>query len=60
MPMPRSLDDVVALYVRTFLAGALPALEVLHKGGEASLTLPVVAPSGRRVSAPDLRRTSNR
>jgi len=60
MPMPVSLDDIVTLYVRTFLGGAVPALKALHKGGKASLTLPVVAPSGRRVSAPDRRRTSNR
>ncbi len=60
MPMPESLNDIIALYVRTFLTGALPVLRALHQGGEASLTLPILAPSARRVSASDRRGTSSK
>jgi AcrR family transcriptional regulator len=44
MPMPDSLDDVVALYVDTFVRGALPAMRDLHDNGEASLKVPLAAP----------------
>ncbi|MGH6923969.1 MAG: TetR/AcrR family transcriptional regulator [Propylenella sp.] len=61
MPMPESLDDIVALYVRTFLAGALPAIKALHGRGEPTLTLPLAAQSApARLSAPGRRRTSSR
>lgn len=37
MPMPENLDDVVELYVSTFLRGAAQAMQHLHKNGEDSL-----------------------
>ena len=37
MPMPDNLDDVVKLYVSTFVRGAAPALQQLHKNGDDSL-----------------------
>lgn len=51
MPMPENLDDIVRLYVTTFVAGALSTLHRLHETGEASLILP--PPSRQSVSAPD-------
>lgn len=44
MPMPDNLDDVVDLYVRTFIQGALPAIRGLHEAGEASLKVNLLAP----------------
>jgi AcrR family transcriptional regulator len=62
MPMPERLDDVVGLYVETFMAGAIPALRALHAGGAASLKVPLAARSRGRgtapVSAPGRKRTS--
>jgi hypothetical protein len=43
MPMPERLDDVVGLYVSTFVAGAAPAMRALHADAEASLTIPLAA-----------------
>ena len=67
MPMPDSLDDIVRLYVRTWLAGAVPAIRDLHEKGEESLTLPLLTPSSgkpakTRVAAtsPGRKQTSNR
>ena len=50
MPMPESLDDIVRLYVRTWLAGAVPAIRDLHDKGEESLTLPVLTPQSRKAA----------
>ncbi len=64
MPMPDNLDDVVDLYVRTFLDGAVPAIARLHGGTEDSLTAQLMVPAASAgpepepVSAPDLRRSS--
>jgi len=67
MPMPESLDDIVRLYVRTWLAGAVPAICDLHEKGEESLTLPLLTPSLAKpaetraaVTSPGRKRTSNR
>ena len=67
MPMPDSLDDIVRLYVRTWLAGAVPAIRDLHEKGEESLTLPLLTPSSgkpekapRAVTSPGRKRTSSR
>ena len=66
MPMPESLDDVVRLYVRTWLAGAIPAIRDLHEKGEESLTLPLLTPQSRKpakasgATSPGRKRTSNR
>lgn len=46
MPMPDSMDDVVLLYIRTFLDGALPAIRDLHAGGPDSLTVTLLARDG--------------
>ena len=65
MPMPDSLDDVVRLYVRTWLAGALPAIRNLHEKGEESLTLPLLTPLSRKsakasgATSPGRKRRSN-
>ena len=67
MPMPDSLDDIVRLYVRTWLAGAVPAIRDLHEKGEESLTLPLLTPSSGKpekapvaATSPGRKRTSNR
>ena len=66
MPMPESLDDIVRLYVRTWLAGAVPAIRDLHEKGEESLKLPLLTPSSgkpekaRAATSPGRKRTSNR
>lgn len=62
MPMPDNLDDVVGLYVRTFMEGALPAIRALHEAGEDSLGVTLLAPSPERpagASSPRRKRTSN-
>lgn len=41
MQMPKNLDDVVSLYVSTFLDGAAPAIRKLHESGEESLKIPL-------------------
>ena len=41
MKMPRDMGDVVTLYVKTFMAGAVPAMTLLHAGGDDSLTVPL-------------------
>lgn len=42
MPMPDDLDDLVALYVRTWLPGALAQMAALHRpGAEPTLTVRV-------------------
>ena len=43
MPMPDNLDDVVDLYVRTFIAGAMPAIRDLHESGDQSLKVTLLA-----------------
>lgn len=43
MPMPKNLDDVVDLYVRTFIAGAVPSIRNLHESGEESLKVTLLA-----------------
>lgn len=43
MPMPDNLDDIVDLYVNTFMHGARPAIRDLHKNGEESLTVTLLA-----------------
>lgn len=62
MPMPERLDDVVGLYVETFMVGAVPALRALHAGGAASLKVRLAArPRGKGaapVKAPGRKRTS--
>jgi len=62
MSMPDSLDDVVALYVDTFIRGALPAMRDLHQNGEASLKVPLAAPSpshdAGQTTAPGPKQTS--
>jgi len=67
MPMPESLDDIVRLYVRTWLAGAVPAIRNLHEKGEESVTLPLLTPSPAKpgkapgaATSPGRKRTSNR
>lgn len=61
MPMPSNLDDVVDLYVRTFVEGALPAVRNLHETGEESLAVTLLAPAPERPSeaTADRKRTSN-
>lgn len=44
MPMPDNLDDVVDLYIQTFVAGALPAIRRLHEDGNDSLTVTLLSP----------------
>ena len=41
MPMPDDLSDVIALYVRSFIAGAPDALQALHKDGSSLQSLQV-------------------
>ncbi|MCT7374697.1 hypothetical protein [Chelativorans salis] len=63
MPMPSNLDDVVSLYVRTFVEGALPAIRRLHEAGEESLKVTLLAPLPEEPAeaiSSDRRRTSNR
>ncbi|HSG95512.1 MAG TPA: helix-turn-helix domain-containing protein [Afifellaceae bacterium] len=67
MPMPESLDDIVRLYLRTWLAGAVPAIRDLHEKGEERLTLPLLTASSgkpaktrRAATSPGRKRTSNR
>lgn len=43
MPMPDNLDDIVMLYVNTFVDGALPAIRDLHENGEESLKVTLLA-----------------
>lgn len=62
MPMPSNLDDIVGLYVRTFVEGALPAIRSLHETGEESLRVTLLAPATEKLSeaiSPDRKRTSN-
>jgi AcrR family transcriptional regulator len=42
MPMPDTLDDVVELYVSTFVRGAAQAMQHLHNTGENSLKVALV------------------
>ena len=44
MEMPDDLSDVVALYVKTFLDGAEPALRRLHEAGAESLSVRLATP----------------
>lgn len=64
MPMPDSLDDVVGLYVQSFLDGAVPAIARLLEGAEDSLTAQLMVPADRSsrggASAPGPRRRSRR
>ena len=46
MEMPDDLSDVVALYVATFLTGAVAAIRDLHADGAASLAVRLAAPNG--------------
>lgn len=62
MPMPGNLDDVVDLYVRTFVEGALPAMRKLHAAGEESLRVTLMAPTPEtpsEASSSGRKRTSN-
>lgn len=43
MPMPDNLDDVVDLYVSTFMQGAVPEIRALHENGEESLKVTLLA-----------------
>lgn len=43
MPMPDNLDDIVTLYVKTFVDGAVPAIRDLHENGEDSLRVTLLA-----------------
>ncbi|MSU91158.1 TetR family transcriptional regulator [Rhodobacteraceae bacterium 2CG4] len=58
MPMPENLDDVVALQVRTFVAGAVAQIAHLHRDeAEASLTLRLAV---AEITPPDPEGTSSR
>lgn len=63
MPMPSNLDDVVDLYVRTFVRGALPAIRNLHEAGEESLKVILLSPAPEKpfeAISSGRKRTSNR
>ncbi len=45
MPMPDNLDDVVDLYIGSFVSGATPAIRALHESGADSLTVTLLAPT---------------
>lgn len=64
MPMPDNLDDVVDLYVATFVAGAVPSVRALHKSGEESLRVTLLAQTPNKKpassSSPRRRRTSSK
>jgi AcrR family transcriptional regulator len=63
MPMPSNLDDIVDLYVSTFVQGALPGIRNLHEAGEASLKVTLLAPAPdnpSEVTSSGRKRTSNR
>jgi AcrR family transcriptional regulator len=48
MPMPPSVEDVIRMYVATFVAGAPASLRRLHAGEEGNLTVTQLRPAGER------------
>lgn len=63
MPMPDNLDEIVDLYVNTFVQGAVPAIRRLHESGEESLKVTLLTKAKEQPRAesilPDRKRTSS-